>query len=301
LLDNGSNLDETYNKAILFLKNGYRWCVKSGEHIMAKSQVGFLNNSQDNILYSYTDTDKENGNKTPFNMVSCYMPVISLHGSTLTRFIDADKNSEVIYDANAIVNNDEKLIVIQDGAFWIGDTNTLKVSYDQAIQGAVRSYDAFYSGALVGTSEGLYYYRDGKVQNVIDGQGVVAVKIKSGKNGAVVIDREGKIYYAYIMVTDSGFYVQLQDISKSVSDIDFTDCLMTYVNDTFYITSDDEIFGLYIDRTSDGTIRRFDRVISFEGQKIGLLSNHNNRLIVSFKTGAVKSDVFERPYDGSAT
>ena len=121
------------------------------------------------------------------------------------RYPDPDKNPDVFYDVQYAFNVDDVLIVIQDGAIWTGNTNTLKLTYDKAIQGAVLSADRFYNGVLIGTTDGIYFYNNGKLEHCVDGQKITAITIASGTNGAVVVDDNGRLYYAYIMLMDSGF------------------------------------------------------------------------------------------------
>lgn len=293
-------VDNTDNQADEFLKNGHRWCVKSGDKIVAKSQMGFLNKNSDNILYQLDAVSslEENHNKLPFQLKPAYLPVISLHGSSILSYPDPDKNTDVFYDVQYAFNVDDVLIVIQDGAIWTGNTNTLKLTYDKAIQGAVLSADRFYNGVLIGTTDGIYFYNNGKLEHCVDGQKITAITIASGTNGAVVVDDNGRLHYAYIMLMESGFYAKVTDIHRNVSDIDFSSAIVKYVNGVFYFAMEDQVIGLYIERSEEGTIRRFDRINNFEGQKIDGITEYEGQPVLWFGTGAVKSEVFEQPYDG---
>lgn len=293
-------VDNTDGQADDFLKNGFRWCVKSNDKIVAKSQRGFLNADQSNILYQLDalSTLTENYNETPFEIKPAYLPVISLHGSSILSYPDPDKNTDVFYDVQYAFNVDDVLIVIQDGSIWTGNTNTLKLTYDKAIQGAVLSADRFYSGVLIGTTDGIYFYNNGKLEHCVDGQKITAITIASGTNGAVVVDDNGRLYYAYIMLMDSGFYAKVTDIHRNVSDIDFSSAIVKYINGVFYFAMEDQVIGLYIERSEEGTVRRFDRIYNFEGQKIEGITEYEGQLVLWFGTGAVKSEVFEQPYDG---
>lgn len=281
-----------------FLQNGYRWCVKNGENIVARSQIGIL--GANSVVYELSALTSlpENFNALPSQLKPAYLPVISLHGSSILRYPDPDKNTDVFYDVQYAFNVDDVLIVIQDGAIWTGNTNTLKLTYDKAIQGAVLSADRFYSGVLIGTTDGIYFYNNGKLEHCVDGQKITAITIASGTNGAVVVDDNGRLYYAYIMLMESGFYAKVNDIHRDVSDIDFSNAIVKYVNGVFYFAMEDQIIGLCIERSEEGTIRRFDRIYNFEGQKIDGITEYEGQPVVWFGTGAVKSEVFEQPYDG---
>lgn len=293
-------VDNTEGKCGDFLLNGNRWCVKSGDNIIARSQVGVLDRSGDNILYQLDALAslEENHNELPFQLKPAYLPVISLHGSSILRYPDPDKNTDVFYDVQYAFNVDDVLIVIQDGAIWTGNTNTLKLTYDKAIQGAVLSADRFYNGVLIGTTDGIYFYNNGKLEHCVDGQKITAITIASGTNGAVIVDDTGRLYYAYIMLMESGFYAKVNDIHRDVSDIDFSNAIVKYVNGVFYFAMEDQVIGLYIERSEEGTIRRFDRIYNFEGQKIDGITEYEGQPVLWFGTGAVKSEVFEQPYDG---
>lgn len=297
-VEDGVFVDNNNNSAVEFLSKGHRWCVKSGENIVARSQVGIMGRS--NIVYEImmlTDYP-ENHNSIPSQLPPCFMPVISLHGSSILRYPDPDKNTDVFYDVQYAFNVADVLVVVQDGAIWTGNTNTLKLTYDKAIQGAVLSADRFYSGVLIGTTDGIYFYNNGKLEHCVDGQKITALTIASGTNGAVVVDDNGRLYYAYIMLMESGFYAKVTDIHRNVSDIDFSSAIVKYINGVFYFAMEDQIFGLYIERTEEGTVRRFDRIYNFEGQKIDGITEYEGQPVLWFGTGAVKSEVFEQPYDG---
>ncbi|HPS30216.1 MAG TPA: hypothetical protein PLZ43_08170, partial [bacterium] len=97
-----SNID---NKAIDFLKNGYSWCVKNKDSVISKNQVGILNKNEDDVLYSMPYSQlPENINSIAYELKPCYLPIISLHGSTLVSYIDQDKNREVFYDVQYAFN-----------------------------------------------------------------------------------------------------------------------------------------------------------------------------------------------------
>ncbi len=288
------------NEVLGFLENGYRWCVKNNDEIVAISQKGYLNSTGDNIIYEISPSLSglpENTNELPFDLKPCYMPVASLHGSSLLRYVDQDKNREVFYDVQYAFNVDDKLLVIQDGAIWVGDTNTLKLTYDKAIQGAVLCADKFYGGLLIGTTDGLYFYNQGQLTNVIDGQAIIAKGIRSGVNGALVIDEYGRPQYITVQINEGGIYGRLLDISQPVSDIVFDGVNMIFVDGVFYVAQDDKVFGLTVYREEGGLLAVWGRIYVWENQQISLIANHNNRLIVAFETGAVKSEVFEQPYD----
>ena len=297
-VEDGVFVDNNNNSAVEFLSKGHRWCVKSGENIVARSQIGIMGRS--NIVYEImmlTDYP-ENYNSIPSQLPPCFMPVISLHGSSILRYPDPDKNTDVFYDVQYAFNVADVLVVVQDGAIWTGNTNTLKLTYDKAIQGAVLSADRFYSGVLIGTTDGIYFYNNGKLEHCVDGQKITAITIASGTNGAVIVDDTGRLYYAYIMLMESGFYAKVTDIHKDVSDIDFSSAIVKYINGVFYFAMEDQVMGLYIERSEEGTVRRFDRIYNFEGQKIDGITEYEGQPVLWFGTGAVKSEVFEQPYDG---
>ncbi len=286
------NQEDFYN----FMDNGFRFAVIKDDNIISKSQRCIADKDTYNPMYSWIDDrvvgEKNYGSKPPegLNAKLMYLPITSIRNLfSRSEAFKKKEIAEIVRDPKDIVTNNSAVFVLQGGQLWKGQPNWI-LDQVREINTGVLAIEAFYSGVLLATNSGLFYFNK-DMRSVVNGANIKASVAKEVKSGVVVIDRSGDIYLVRMQYTANGAEYPIADkISNVISEEIFSPTSkVASVDDTIYIATDKTVWGFSL-----GERPRWDKKYEFD-KNIDMISEFDNRLLIVFSQNTDKLDVFTLP------